>query len=68
MGINKKDNSIHIGDKNNIKNSVIGNDNFLGVDSANKKEPWYSKLFWKFFIPIAVIIIAAAICLWLELN
>ena len=63
MKINKEDNSIHIGDDNTIKNSVIGNNSALNTKNAVSKVPWYSKLFWKLFIPITVIVIAAVICL-----
>lgn len=68
MKINKEDNSIHIGNKNKIKNSIIGNNSFLNTEATVPKERWYSKLFWKLFIPITVVVIAAAICLWLGLK
>lgn len=63
-----EDKSIHIGDKNKIKDSIIGNNNQIKNDELTNNEKWYSKLFWKLFIPIAVIVFAALICLWLGLN
>lgn len=65
---NREDNSIHIGNNNKIKSSHIGNKSALSIETKVQKDPWYSKLFWKLFIPIAVVVIAAAICLWLGLK
>ncbi len=64
----KEDNSIHIGDKNKIKDSVIGNNIQTGNAELKNNEKWYSKLFWKLLIPIVVVVIAAALCLWLGLR
>lgn len=63
-----EDNSIHIGDKNKIRNSAIGQNSQIRNAKSKNNEKWYSKLFWKLFIPIAVLVIAAATCLWLGLK
>nr|WP_308743153.1 hypothetical protein [uncultured Anaerocolumna sp.] len=66
--MNNENNSIHIGDKNKIKGSTIGNNIKIESDKLKSNEKWYSKLFWKLFVPIAVVVIAAIICLWLGLK
>ncbi len=63
-----EDNSIYIGDKNKIKGSAIGQNIHIKNTASKNNEKWYSKLFWKLFIPIAVVVIAAIICLWLGLK
>lgn len=62
-----EDNSIHIGNDNKISDSIIGNDN-APLQKDDKRKKWYSKLFWKLIVPIAVIVIGAAICLLLNLK
>lgn len=63
-----EDSSIHIGNKNKIENSIIGKCEQINNVKPDKSEKWYTKLFWKLFIPIAVVVIAAVICLWLGLK
>lgn len=66
-----EDSSIHIGNKNKIENSVIGKCeqiNNAKNAKSDKSEKWYTKLFWKLIIPIAVVVVAAVICLWLGLK
>jgi anti-sigma-K factor RskA len=65
-----EDNSVHIGNKNKIKNSSIGKKSQIKntKNENNESERWYSKLFWKIFIPVVVVVIATAICLWLGLK
>lgn len=62
-----EDNSIHIGNSNKISGSTIGNDN-APLQKNDKCEKWYNKLFWKLIVPIAVVVIGATICLWLNLK
>ena len=54
------DNSIHIGDGNKIKKSIIGHNN-----GNEKKEGTISKIIWKFVVPIIVGVAITAICVWL---
>lgn len=63
-----EDNSIHIGDKCKIKESAIGHFSKIENLESNGKERCYSKIFWKVFIPISVVVISAVICFWLGLN
>lgn len=63
-----EDNSIHIGNRNKIKDSTIGQYGKIKNTKSSNNGKWYSKLFWKLFIPIVVVVIATAICLWLGLN
>lgn len=58
-----KNNKIIIGNNNTIKNSTVTNN--MNFEKAQEK--WYSKLFWKFFIPIAIAVISAAICMYLKI-
>lgn len=57
------DNSIHIGNGNKIKKSIIGHNN-----GQEKKEGTLSKIIWKIIAPIVVGVAIAAICLWLGLK
>jgi hypothetical protein len=68
-----EDNSVHIGDNNQISNSVVGAKNITDVEqktevSEDKKESFLSKTFWQIFIPIAVCIIGALVVSWLDLE
>lgn len=66
--ISYEDKSIHI-HESNISNSSIGQANKTTISPETKNdEKWYKNLFWKLFIPIAVAIISAALCIWLGLN
>jgi len=66
----KNDNRINIGNKNKIKNSVIGNN----IDTKNtridakEKISLTSKLLWRIIIPITVAVISALIIWKLGLN
>lgn len=60
--------SIHIGDKNKIKDCVIGSKIKVENTKLKKEGKWYSKFFWKLIIPIAVVVITTVICLWLGLT
>lgn len=64
--IKKDDHSIHIGDKNRIKNSVIGQHIDLAKQSSSEKLS--EKITWKLIVPIIVAVAAAAVCFWLELK
>mgnify|MGYP001169880932 CR=1 FL=1 len=64
--VKKEDNSIHIGSNNKIKNSVIGQN--AKVEKSNYDEKWFEKITWKLVVPVVVIVVAAAVCLWLGLN
>lgn len=64
-----EDNSIHIGNNNQISNSVVGSKNKTDVEQRTeilqeKKESFLSKTFWQIIIPIIV----AAIVAWLGLK
>ena len=63
-----EDNSIHFGDKSTIKDSVIGQNIQIKNTKFKDAGKWYSKIFWKLFIPIAVVVIGAAICLWIGVK
>ena len=62
----KEDNSIHIGNRNKIKNSVIGQN--IKVEQEHTKEKWYQQLTWKLVVPIIVAVVAAALCVWLGIK
>ena len=64
----KQDNSIHIGNSNRIRGSIISTDSCVTVHDTDKKVKWYSRLLWELLIPIVVIVAGAAICLWLGLD
>ena len=63
---NVTDNSINIGDNNEIKNSVIGNAN--KIDNGPVKESFFHKYMWPILSGVAIAVIAALICLWLGLK
>lgn len=68
-----EDNSVHIGNNNQISNSVVGSQNTAEIEQEtiapeNKEESIASKSFWQIFVPILVIVVGAAICVWLGLN
>lgn len=63
---NMTDNSISIGDNNEIKNSVIGNTN--KIDNGSEKESFFHKYMWPILSGVAIAVIAALICLWLGLK
>lgn len=68
-----EDNSVHIGNNNQISNSVIGSKNTAEIEQetvtpGSKEESIASKSFWQIFVPILVIVVGAAICVWLGLN
>lgn len=62
----KEDNSIHIGNGNKIKNSVIGQN--IKISQDHVEEKWYQKLTWKLIVPILVVVAGAALCFWLGIN
>ena len=64
MEIKNEDNHIIIGDRNKIRDSIIGNKNDILSAIPSKKAPWYSKLIWKIITPVTVAVIAAII-IWL---
>ena len=66
--MNNENTSVKIGDKNKITNSAIGSHNQVKTVDKQQSEKWYSKLFWKIFIPIVVGVIVVAICLWIGLK
>ena len=71
--IKVEDNSVHIGNNNNLTNNVIGSKNNIEMEQKNtiseaREESWISKLFWNVPVPIIVGIIIAAICLALGLT
>ena len=57
------DNSIHIGDGNKIKKTIIGHNN-----GKEKKEGAISNIIWKIVVPIIVGVAIAAICVWFGLK
>ena len=68
-----EDNSVYIGDNNNISNSVVGSKNATEIEqkneiSENKKESFLSKTFWQFIVPIAAGIIVVILAVWLGLQ
>lgn len=68
-----EDSSVHIGNNNQIFNSVIGSKNTAEIEQEtiapeNKEESIASKSFWQFFVPILVVVVGAVICAWLGLN
>lgn len=68
-----EDNSIHIGNNNQISNSMVGSKNKVEIESKadeseNIKESFASKTFWQFLVPIAVGVIVVAVCAWLGLQ
>ena len=68
-----ENNSINIGNNNQITSSVIGTENSAKIEQKNpalkkQKESFASKGFWKILVPIFVIVVGAAICSWLGLK
>ena len=68
-----EDNSVHIGNNNQISNSVIGGNNKAEIKQEtvvpeHKEESIASKSFWQIIVPILVIVVGAAICVWWGLN
>ena len=67
-----ENNSINIGNNNQISNSVIGSKNTVELEQETKvpesEESIASKSFWQIVAPIIVIVVGAAICAWLGLN
>ena len=68
-----ENNSVNIGNNNQITSSVIGSKNTTEIEQEtaapkNKEESFASKSFWQIFVPILVIVVGAAICVWLGLN
>jgi len=71
--IQYKDNSVHIGDNNKISNSTIGPKNTIETEfeisnPTPEKGKMLSNVFWKFFVPVFVIVAGALICAWLGIN
>lgn len=62
----KEDHSIHIGNRNKIKNSVIGQN--IKVEGERTNEKWYHQLTWKLVVPIIVAVVAAALCVCLGIK
>lgn len=68
-----EDNSVHLGNNNQISNSVIGSQNAAEIEQEtevpeSKKQSIISKGFWQILIPIAVGLIVVAIAAWLGLQ
>lgn len=63
-----EDNSVHIGNSNQISNSVIGSKNMTKVKQETKKEPFLPKYFWEIFVAILATVVGTAICVWLGLS
>ncbi len=64
----QENNSVKIGKKNKITNSVIGSYNQITNEDQQQSEKWYNKLFWKIIIPVVVGVAVVAICLWIGLK
>lgn len=63
------DNSVYIGNGNNIIGSAIGQNNSVTNDAEkSKKENLLSKISWQIVVPIAVIVLGALICAWFGLK
>lgn len=62
----KEDHSIHIGNRNKIKNSVIGQN--IKVEGECTNEKWYHQLTWKLVVPIIVAVVAAGLCVCLGIK
>ena len=69
-----EDNSIHIGNDNQISNSVFSSKNISNIENVNKstsienKESLLSKSFWQILVPILVGIIVVVICACIGLD
>ncbi len=71
--IQYEDNSVHIGDGNKISNSTIGakdliESEYKASNPAPEKEKLVSKVFWQIFIPVAVAVIGALVCVWFGIG
>lgn len=71
--IQYEDNSVHIGDGNKISNCTIGSKDLIeseyeASNPAHKKEKLVSKVFWQIFIPVAVAVIGALVCVWFGIG
>ena len=63
------DNSVNIGDGNNIIGSTIGQNNSAeSITDKSNEESLFSKISWKIVVPIIVTVVAAAICAWFGLK
>ena len=68
-----ENNSVHIGNNNQISNSVIGSQNTAEIEQETvvpeqKEESLASKSFWQILVPIVVGVIVVAICVALGLS
>ena len=68
-----EDNSVHIGNNNQITNSVIGSKNTAEIEQEiaapeSNKESLASKIKWQIVVPIVVGLIIAAIAFYLGIN
>ena len=68
-----EDNSVHIGNNNQITNSVIGSKNTAEIEQEiavpeGNKESLASKIKWQILVPIGVGLIIAAIAFYLGIN
>lgn len=68
-----EDNSVHIGNNNQITNSVIGSKNTAEIEQEiavpeDNKESLASKIKWQIVVPIVVGLIIAAIAFYLGIN
>lgn len=71
--IQYEDNSVHIGDGNKISNCTIGSKDLIeseyeASNPAPEKEKLVSKVFWQIFIPVAVAVIGALVCVWFGIG
>ena len=68
-----ENNSVNIGNNNQISNSVIGSQNTAEIEQESvipdgNKESLVSKGFWQIIIPLVVTVLGAALCVWLGIN
>ena len=61
------DNSINIGDNNDLRNVRINHEQNVNRESQ-PKESWFKKFWWTFLVPIAVAVIAGIILFMLKMN
>lgn len=61
-----EDNSVNIGNGNNLKNNSFHSKNKTINNGSNETE--VSKILWRIIVPIVVGVIVAAICVWLGLK
>lgn len=63
------DNSVHIGNGNQIVGSAIGQNNSVTTETPkSKKESLLSKISWEIVVPLVLAILGAVICAWFELK